>query len=369
MDLFICSTAYQLYNAICVANKMKTKPDLIVIRYSIIENCNLQNLMECNIFSNIFIWTELFDKVTDANVQNRIDKYKRYGKLLLSIIQKRKILGTLPNKSKIYERIFIGYADFVNQYIWSCFKDKSITCLYDEGTYTYGCLNIQLSLLKRMIQKIIFRGSLLQDVSEVYVRDKERFSVGNHKSIYVKKIDFDMSRNLEDIIYTTFKIHPSTIKILDKPAIVFDHNIELEDVRNKQLEIVEECCKLIGRNNVIVKLHPASVKASYKDFCDQYEDRIPFEIVMNSLDMDNKVLISIFSTACFSPKQYLNKEPFIILTYKLMGTSFLLDTQYLDIVTQIKNDYIHSNRVFIPQTMNELIDVLKYIQVQLSLNI
>ena len=73
MNLFICGTSYQLLNAISIIISTKEKADLVIIRKSIVESCNINYLQSLGYFSNIYVWTELFEKVSFEHVRYKMD--------------------------------------------------------------------------------------------------------------------------------------------------------------------------------------------------------------------------------------------------------------------------------------------------------
>ena len=118
--------------------------------------------------------------------------------------------------------------------------------------------------------------------------------------------------------------------------------------------------KEIGKDELVVKMHPASKNINYPDNVLKFFDRIPFELIMDSYSMDNKILISIFSTACFSPKSLMDEEPYIILTYRIMKNWFSINSQYLELIEQVKDSYKKPEKIMIPDSIEELTkDILR----------
>ncbi len=363
MDLFVCSTAYQLYNAICIVTNSKRNAELMIVRDSLIDNCKFDTLIKTGFFSSVYIWTELMKKVTDGNVKKRRDKIKRYRKIFEAIIVRKQIWNSLPNKGMHYNQIFIGYDDFVCQFIWSYFKKKgSKIALYEEGTYTYACLQNSVPLLKKIIQKIFFGSVLQKSVREIYVRNPSLLKIKQNPNVKIKKIDFKEDSKIRCSIYSIFNVKEETIKILDKKVIIFDQNIELKDIRNIQWEIAQKCCEIFGNENIAIKLHPSSAITSYKNISNIYCDRVPFEILLPALNLDDKILISIFSTACFSPKQYLNREPYVLFTYGIMKSKITIHDQYLALIDDLVKLYKKRNRILAPATIAELEECLNRIK-------
>ena len=111
MNLFVCSTAYQLLNAISIAIQDKEPSDLIIIRESVMRTCDIDYLKSMRCFSNIYAWTALLERVTDEQVHDKKDARIRGMYILETVLRKKKIWKTLPNLAKCYTTVYVGYMD------------------------------------------------------------------------------------------------------------------------------------------------------------------------------------------------------------------------------------------------------------------
>ena len=75
---------------------------------------------------------------------------------------------------------------------------------------------------------------------------------------------------------------------------------------------------------------------------------------LNTKDMDEKLIISVHSTACLTPKILFDKEPYVILLYKLVIRH---DWYYFGMMEKVIKAFTESYRdpakVMIPETMEE----------------
>lgn len=138
MNLFVCSTAYQLMNAVYLAKSKDEKSDIIFIKRGMEKICDICKLKKEKLFRNIYCWYTLTDKVSDNNVADSKSKIIYNLKKLYIYNNLKKIYKTLPNYDQIYETIYIGYADFPSQCIYYYFEKNDCKLnLYEDGTYTY----------------------------------------------------------------------------------------------------------------------------------------------------------------------------------------------------------------------------------------
>lgn len=111
----------------------------------------------------------------------------------------------------------------------------------------------------------------------------------------------------------------------------------------------------VGYDNILIKPHP---RGKYDDFNGQlkvYKDDCPFELAVANGDMEGKVLISYYSTACVSAKLLFNSNCKIIFLNKLAYDSFNEKCDYEDYFRKVKETFGH---IYIPQTEEELFELL-----------
>ncbi len=354
MNLFVCSTAYQLMNAIYLAIKEEKKSDIIFTKSGMDEICDIDKLVKENIFRNVYRWYAIADKVSDDNVADNKSKAIRFLNKIYICSNLKKIYKSLPNKDSIYETIYIGYADFPSQCIYYYFEKNNCKLhLYEDGTYTYECLAVTPTLLRKVSCRLLFGSYILDRCSKVWIRKREQLNLGKYTEIEIGTIEIEDT--VKSRLLSVFRGEGIDISVFSKPVIFFDQNIEINLVKGKQIEIVEAIEREIGNDKLVVKMHPASRNTDYPDNILKFYDKIPFELIMDSYSMDRKILISIFSTACFSPKLLMDEEPYIILTYKIMKNSFSINTQYLELIEKIKGSYTNPEKIMIPDSIEELI--------------
>ncbi len=109
--------------------------------------------------------------------------------------------------------------------------------------------------------------------------------------------------------------------------------------------------------SLAIKRHPSS-NEEYGD-AKLVESVWPIEICNMFWDLEEKVFISPYSAVLFNPKYILDREPYVIFTYKLLplcledfhNTNFTPD----EITKKTLIDhYCNSKKIFIPETMDEL---------------
>lgn len=362
MELFVCSSNYQLLNAIMIIKEYKIEADLIVTRESIWSGCKLDILAQEGIFKHIYKWTGLLEKLADEKIKKPLDKIEIQIKKIITYLDKKKIWNSLPNKEKQYTRINVAYVDSITLWIYTFFKKKGASLsLYEDGTYSYRCLEVEQPLIRKVSERMLYGGASIDDCIQIYVKHPEKVKLGSH-TVKILSIEekFD-SVILTKILLPLYNSTQNLLASFEKKVIYFDQNIELNEVKNMQKDMANKTAKIFGRENVLVKLHPSSRNIDYGENMKVFEGRLPFELVIAYEDMNSKVLISIFSTACMTPKLDFNQEPYVIFTYKLYGDSFTINDKYLEQIDQLIGSYNNKSKVKVPNNMEEYIQIIKLI--------
>lgn len=153
---------------------------------------------------------------------------------------------------------------------------------------------------------------------------------------------------------------------------IFGYDSKLDSFENKRIIIMEQgprrepidmlgiwkrVSQFIKKEDAIVKSHPRQRESGLKELgFDMYERyTIPWEVLTFNQDMNDKTLISIFSSSCVNPKLMYDEEPRIIFLYKLMGIDYsFFGKGMIGFVEGVGNLYRDKSKFFIPETWEEL---------------
>lgn len=115
--------------------------------------------------------------------------------------------------------------------------------------------------------------------------------------------------------------------------------------------LVYEIAAHVGTEQFLVKPHPRGQYDAFDDTISVYSDTCPFELAVADGTMEDKTLLSYYSTACVSGKLLFNSRCRIIFLYPLAGDSFNEKCDY--------EDYFHTlcslyDNIYIAHTKEEL---------------
>ncbi|MGN0132029.1 MAG: polysialyltransferase family glycosyltransferase [Lachnospiraceae bacterium] len=114
---------------------------------------------------------------------------------------------------------------------------------------------------------------------------------------------------------------------------------------------------IAGNENFIIKPHPRGIHDDFHGEIPVYQDTCPFELAVASGQMENKTLISFYSTACVAGKLLFQSKCRIIFLYPLAEDSFNEKCDY--------EDYFHTfsglcDNVYIARSWDDVEKLLSH---------
>lgn len=141
--------------------------------------------------------------------------------------------------------------------------------------------------------------------------------------------------------------------------IFLDNLLEREVLHKIAVSILE----IVGRDNFTFKWHP--LRGEDRVFGDNEVETwpasdIPFEVYLATGNYEDNVLISWYSTACFTPKFIYDQEPIIIFIYHIVEANEEIE-RIESMVNKLISAYEHKERIYIPNDINELCQIIEKI--------
>lgn len=349
---FICYSPFQLFNILnLVVNSTEENNDLYLV-----DKCNgsdklIERLREQQWFKHIFTVNDDLRKQEDTTIM-------WYIKLMYyNLMPKRTILRNLhdkkfENKYKNYDEIYASVGDhFVACMLKKNPKAKFIMFEDGYGSYSGNILNSKVGWKFMMFSKIFHCGSCVLKPNKLLINN-------------VKMCKSTMTKNIESLP----AINKSTLDKIDK---IFG-NAQINYNGNKPIvwltqpnegflerdEISHRIAKILLEQNlnIIVRLHPREKEAQlYKEY-EIDKGNIMWELYVATADIENKILISSYSSAVFTPKILFDKEPILIFLFNLYDDD-LTNKQKNNInqmISDLKNEYVHKERIIVAKDFNSL---------------
>lgn len=364
MLLFVCCAPFHIISAINLATNHygNEKKDIIITDHSEGNYKSYLELKKYGIFNNVY-----FIKSNVVKSGNSNNQLFRYIRTLAYFINSKVILSQIDSNIT-YDSIFISSPDITSEIIYYYYKKRSKHTklfMYDEGTFAYNYFNYKVNMFKKIFIKVFYGRDIMNEHSGAYVYRPEYLET--NKPININKLEMMNKFNFESLSIINNIIGYEAIysEGLDSKYIYFDQAFQFEQIISDGIEILNLILKYVEQTDIVVKLHPRTNKNMYQNLCKVIDMPIPYEIITLNSKISNKVLISIYSTACLNPKIIFDEEPYVILLFKLVDLSLLtphLSRNSFDLAYKVKDSYINSNRLFIPETVEELQEILIYLE-------
>lgn len=120
-------------------------------------------------------------------------------------------------------------------------------------------------------------------------------------------------------------------------------------------DLIIDIAEHVGYDNFVVKPHPRGDHDRFEEQMHVYQDTCPFELSVADKTMEDKVLLSYYSTACVSGKLLFNSSCRIIFLYPLSGDSFNEKCDYEDYFRKLTELY---DNIYIARSRKQLWELL-----------
>lgn len=348
--LYYCNSPYQLFNVINLNWQRKFKnfenidnyqADLIILNAFNGASEIVNILSNEDMFSNVY----LSNRIKNTNRLHRISTF-------LDFVFSKRYIGKVLKKN---------YKDFKNKYdylempkvsplmltMWLLNKNARIQ-LYEEGFDSYQ--SGKHMCYEKNSHEWIYS-----------LKNSGKKLINNYDSIYLNKKSLYLGDDIDKVI----EIPTIDDKCLDKMNSLFSSL--LFDDPNKNFiwvgQYLVDGANTITENelkkyedDVIYIPHPRYKERQINSF-NKIESNKFWELNISIIkDIENKCFITMHSTAAFSPKIVLNKEPFLILTLNMIQDekNKIGLNEVNKIVERISKEYKDQSKIMLPKNEKEL---------------
>lgn len=347
-----CETPFHLLNALNYAHNTKPQNaeiDLYIRQDVYLDASLIARVNEINVFDRVYVF-----KYTFRDLQSRkgITREKIQRTFFpLQYINKRIING---EAYCYYDKIFIAYLHhFEYGLILSNAKSKLV--YYDDGmasymnNYSHDGYGRSRKLLRFLGKKVnVFQPERILINNKDFCRDtitnqiEELYPLRNASFDFWKKTDY------------VFDYSNSGLYIENKLVFLsMPNDLNSIEFSNRVSRIIS----ILNKKNCLIRPHPRDDRSFGDDISvDRYNDL--WELVCLRQISNENCLISIFSTAQFTPKMLYNKEPYLVFLYKLFSDVFEESDRMSGMIDVIRSHYSNPSKIIVVESFEELVDIL-----------
>lgn len=360
---YFCTTPYQMITSMILCRNNNEKADIYIDPQFKQANLYADNLRKTGLFSRVSV----IDTTSIDNHKNKKSTFLMHLGIVKKYFSVDKVANDIVFPNTYYKKMYVSSKAYIGRmfYLYTLKHGIDTELVYfddGEGSY-YNAYLTKAKVLDRIARFIaIGRSAIDNQPHSLFLFDPELYKSlnGNNWNGNIFEISRDLfDSNMQDLVFRVFNF--TCNDLINEPVIILD--VLKDDVhlsnndRQKLYSIYDMVRDSVSTENLIIKRHPRDSSAESKGF--KYYERfnVPFECLCASMNMDKKILIAISSTAVVVPKILLDKEPIVILLYKLINHLKLDSTAFdkqNEFYNKCKSRYKDSSRFYIPETIDDL---------------
>lgn len=356
--LFLCQTSYQVFVAARIKQQFHHEDQCDIIIFDTIARYDklASSLLACQSYRKVFQYSyrkkkrrnekKLLDFLYPVFYQPKITfdvgyEYIYYGNIgsytLNSIMKKAMLRGGARKTSfNIFEDGFSTYTRPYGMFFNSLKSENKVKHIYHYFTLL-GYLHTR--------RIYVFSPELMEWTSPLQIVPISKISwIDNEYKQEINAI-FQFSQMEDDY---------------KQKYIFFEESYYADGFDIGDIEIVEKIGKIIGKQNLLVKIHPRNAVNRFKElgYCTNSNTEIPWEVISLNIDLADKILITVASGSALTSLVNLKSRPKKIVM--LMNCREIDDrclTPSLPSLRRVAEKY--PDIVFLPTCLTEAFEFFK----------
>lgn len=326
--LFLACTYYQLITCIQIKKKMYSNDSAVLL---LTDDCAdadkvIRNLSNESTFENCFLLRKkhYYNEKTSITDKLKHISYSTFGSKEFSFLEER-----------TFDKFFLYNDDFYSLWIFATVskRNKKITLeRYEEGLISYYVPENKADTtlfyrVSTILRKLIGKPLFFNQMKVFYCFNSYLY----HGTLHVIEIPEINTSDKEMIVLlkNVFGIEEQSLHYEQKYIFLSSMiDSDGDGIPGGELEVIKNVTKLVGKDRVLVKVHPRDdiEKFTREDILVDDNSSVPFEIIQLLYDFSEKVLITVLSGGVLTISSIINSPPSIIFTNKLYPKQ---DSQYL----------------------------------------
>lgn len=314
-ELFLCNSVYQIMVAVwikhCYLNGNHT--DIIITDHMNDGRKISKKIEEIALFDNVF-YAETLKEARYKVKRNRFE-------ILIGDLFPENQLQQYVKLKYVYTELYIANFDGFSQMLFNAMSRKNLMLqlhVFEDGISTYCEIEKyykyfeyyyynhkdDCNLFKRFLHKKIYRKKpLYGNVKRFLVFNPEMMKWDPKCEVEnLKKID-SKDKKYRELINQVFD-YQNCVDKYDSKYIFFEESFFADGETISDIELVEELAKRVGKDNIMIKIHPRNPKNRFAElgYKTNRNTSIPWEVILLNIgDVSDKVFLTIASSAILNP--------------------------------------------------------------------
>lgn len=325
----------------------------------------IKNIEKANLFSHVY-----FVKMNDYNKsQNMYSEYSSLDYAAKKYYDIKKMF-TPFDKYDIYMVPFFHHFHMNLYSFLKRFINPAIRVyLYEEGLAIYSSMGILMDKLKKEYSEEtfyrIFRyGRMLKEIRGIVTFNPQLLQWGKeYKKIKIPRINISDSE-LKSILNTVFDYHGEYAEMYNKKVIFFEEAKHTDGLAVNDVSIVNQLAEVIGKENILIKLHPRSTQNRFATFGYETNNNtlIPWEVLFMNHNMKHTLFVSTASSSIVHPVILFGEKVRAMFLFKMVHSILPEELQihqnFIENVI-VKND---ADCFYLPRTRDDIKKIIEHLE-------
>lgn len=350
--LFICNTPFQTLVASWIKYHLLSdiEADISISDHMKDGKKLCQQAEKAGLFEHVF-YSETLDldnwKINQSLIQERIH----------TIFPNRFLKRFIDLNNTEYSRIYFSNINLFPALIYSalCHRqtEKPKLYVFEDGLSTYSNFTVKQYKkyktenfigLKQFLHEFLYKDvSLYGNIESVMVFNPE---LVKWDILPVQRLD---KIEIEDLVFRKYINsifqYEKSVDVYDKRCIFIEESFYADGNAVNDVELIEELSKRIGKENIMVKIHPRNPENRFKKlgYKTNEDISIPWEVILMNLgDISEKTFVTILSGSITNPILIFGKEIHAYSLYNLIKKEMIGHVGMYDDILSLMLEVYHS---------------------------
>jgi hypothetical protein len=325
--LVLCETPYQI---IVVSKTISTFYKDAVVDIIVTDHINggeklVERLKKSKLFNDAF-----YLEIKNLNINSVLNPVTNYFNKFLKV---RSVLKQVANDKKYSKFMFCNIDIVVQHIIWYLKKYSHVDVfMFEDGLSSYRRqfgdffkkFHEKINVLDKLRLKVLrsnfakIKGFYL--FNPKYLEWKSNFPV-----FEIPKIDREDKILIEEL--NQIFMYDDIKDEYNYKYIFFEESYFADGYRVNDIELVNKISDIVGKDNILVKIHPRSPINRFKElgYNTNQITSTPWEIIALNMKLEDKVLITIASGSVMNPFiiMGINLKAIMLFNYENLNTELL----------------------------------------------
>ena len=368
MIAFFAATPYQIFSVISIKYQYyrEEETDLFILDHFFGSDKCAERVRSLGIFSDVYhvnSWIK-FKRTIDDVKNPQKDPWKvrmRISHAFWKLFYYGGCTAALRKdhiEPKKYSAMFFSHNAPVSNIIGAYIRRKRLKILqygFEDGTRDYLDELDEKNYNMKKLERIMGVPENVYHKDKYWVYRPDQIC---NRSKYDPKV--------ERIFPPNDEVRALILKIWDvrRSPYIFNRYIFFDTLLERGVlhRIVDPIVEIVGKDNFTLKQHPLRRDKPFADHEVEIwpASDIPFEAYLATGNYNDNILISQYSTSCFTPKFIYDQEPMIIFLYRIVPTKESVETVE-SMVNKLISVYEQKGRIYIPRDVDEFYQIIKQI--------